>query len=86
MGNTKANPSKFNCYQKAEPDEPTFTLIGRDPLAAELVRDWADEFEELIGDDATDEDREKIAEARTCADAMREYSTRRHGLGRLELK
>lgn len=29
------------CFQKAEDDEPLFTLLARDPLAPGLVREWA---------------------------------------------
>lgn len=37
---TKNNPGKFDCYAKAHPDEPMFTLLGRDPVAPVLVRMW----------------------------------------------
>lgn len=37
---TKNNPDKFDCYAKAEPDEPMFTLLARDPHGANLVRIW----------------------------------------------
>ena len=39
---TKNNPSKYDCYANAKPDEPMFVLLGRDPLAGMLVRVWAD--------------------------------------------
>lgn len=38
---TKRNPSPFDCYDKADPDEPMFVLLGRDPLAGPLVALWA---------------------------------------------
>lgn len=38
---TKLNPGQFDCYAKAEPNEPYFTLVGRDPLAGPLVELWA---------------------------------------------
>lgn len=38
---TKNNPGKFDCYHKAEPDEPMFVLLGRDPQAAHLVSIWS---------------------------------------------
>lgn len=43
MSNTKAEPGAFDVLaeQKAAPDEPKFTLWGRDPLAPLLVREWA---------------------------------------------
>ncbi len=61
---TKKNPGKFDCYANAKPDEPMFVLLGRDPMAATLVRAWAD-MRETLG-----EDPDKIAEARACADAL----------------
>lgn len=38
---TKLKPGKFDCYANAEPDEPMFVLLARDPLAPQLVRIWA---------------------------------------------
>lgn len=38
---TKKNPGEFDCYRVAEPDEPMFILLGRDPLAPVLVHMWA---------------------------------------------
>lgn len=38
---TKNNPGKFDCYNAAEPDEPMFTLLARDPLAGFLVSIWS---------------------------------------------
>lgn len=65
---TKNNPGAYDCYDKAEPDEPMFILLGRDPLAPALVREWAQQRAETRGrPDA------KIDEARACADAMEAY-------------
>lgn len=41
---TKNNPGKFDCFQKAKDDEPTFTLLGRDPQSGARIRDWATAF------------------------------------------
>lgn len=30
-----------SCYDKAAEDEPLFVLRAQDPLAAEIVREWA---------------------------------------------
>lgn len=38
---TKNNPSKYDCYMAAGPDEPIFVLLARDPLAPILVELWA---------------------------------------------
>jgi hypothetical protein len=37
---SKNSPGIYDCHSKAEPDEPTFTLLGRDPTAAALVAVW----------------------------------------------
>jgi hypothetical protein len=65
---TKRNPGRFDCYAAAHPNEPMFVLLGRDPMAGNLVRRWADMREEA-GEDA-----EKVAEARACADAMDRFA------------
>lgn len=61
---TKNQPGDFDCYANAEPDEPMFVLLGRDPLAGALVRLWA-ETRRGMG-----EDPKKVAEALKCADAL----------------
>lgn len=38
---TKRKPDQFDCYERAEPDEPLFTLLARDPQASDLVALWA---------------------------------------------
>lgn len=38
---TKNNPGRFDCEAKAEPDEPKFTMLGRDPQGAHLVSIWS---------------------------------------------
>jgi hypothetical protein len=38
---TKLKPAKYDCYNKALPDEPMFVLLARDPQFAKLVREWA---------------------------------------------
>jgi hypothetical protein len=75
---TKNNPGEFDAYSKALPDEPIFTLLGRDPLARELVLDWANRrylamITGAIAD--TEQERRKIAEARHCAMAMSDWYT-----------
>lgn len=64
---TKRNPGKFDCYDKAEPDEPLFTLLGRDRHAPLLVEMWANMRQ------AEGEDPEVVAEARACAEEMRRF-------------
>jgi hypothetical protein len=65
---TKNNPGKFACYEKAEPDEPMFVLLGRDKHAAALVWLWA-ALREHDG-----EDKDKVQEACECCLAMGEWA------------
>lgn len=70
---SKINPSKFDCYQRAEPDEPMFTLLARDPVAPTVIRLWAaQKWQE-------GESPEKIAEARGIADAMEAWRKEHRG-------
>lgn len=70
---TKASPGAFDCYDKAEPDEPMFVLLARDPDAPLLVLLWA-RIRRRAG-----EDPDKVAEAEACADAMRTWKDKRDG-------
>ncbi len=70
---TKNTPGRFDCYANAEPDEPMFILLGRDPMAGALVLEWA-ELRKARG-----EDPEKLAEAIACAEAMNAWA---HNLGK----
>ena len=62
---TKTNPGQYDCYAKAEPDEPLFVLLARDPLAPILVRLWADLTTSRMPNGAT-----KSVEAVKCSIAM----------------
>jgi hypothetical protein len=53
-----------SCINKSQDDEMVFVLCARDPLAADLVRIWANQREVRGGKP------EKVAEARAAADAM----------------
>jgi len=65
---SKNNPGKFDCYANAEPDEPMFVLLGRDPTAAIIVEMWA-ALREKMGTEPA-----KIAEARECAKNLAEWA------------
>lgn len=67
---TKNNPGAYDCYESADPDEPMFVLLARDPLASEVVRMWAKTYSLLAGRDPTPKQNAKINEAYTCADSM----------------
>lgn len=62
---TKNNPATNDCYSKALPDEPLFTLLARDPQAPALVRAWADA--------RYSKDKDKAEEAYACALAMETF-------------
>lgn len=88
---TKNEPGEFDCHAKAEPDEPRFTLLARDPLAPHLVRLWAaarrgDLYGGLTllsdlfmaqGFPLVDEAKE--SEADTCADEMGDWRDEHNG-------
>jgi hypothetical protein len=78
---TKLNPGKFDCYHAAADDEPMFVLLARDPAAPILVEMWCAlrksgglSFE----GQPSAKDEAKIAEAKGCAEAMREWRRSRH--------
>lgn len=75
---TKNNPGEYDCYAKAEPDEPIFVLLGRDPLAPELVRMWAEERQGMIDrGEKPASDAAKIEEAEALAAEMEAWWRKR---------
>ena len=64
---TKNNPGEFDCYNKADPDEPMFVLLARDSYAPFLVEMWATARQHLPKQHA------KVVEARRCAAEMRKW-------------
>lgn len=71
---TKNNPGRYDCYANAHPDEPLFILLGRDRIGGSLVRLWAAVKETFR------EEQKKVAEARSCADAMDTWCEQKKGL------
>ena len=59
---TKQNPSRFNCYEAAYPDETIFTLLARDPAFPATVRFWTAERIRL-GKAGNEEDDARISGA-----------------------
>ena len=55
QADTKANPLPNSCYARALPDEPLFTLLGRDPAAPYVILFWCKMRELMYGaaDEAT---------------------------------
>lgn len=74
MMGTKNNPGKYDCYTKADPDEPLFVLRAKDPSAPSLVRLWASRQE------MTEENSDKLREALDCADAMERWRWQKEGV------
>lgn len=89
---TKNNPGKYDCYNDAEPDEPRFTLLGRDRLAGHLVSIWSKVrngdmeaasvvFLDMLKKHATaygmEPDTEKAGEAMECSLAMFKFRAAR---------
>ena len=66
---TKNNPGNHSCYDKADPDEPMFVLLGRDPIAPFLVGWWVG----LKSTHDTGADPEKLREAMETARAMDDW-------------
>lgn len=73
---TKNDPGQFDCYDAADPDEPMFVLLARDPDAPDMVRLWARKRQDRDGRTA------KVAEAFACADAMEAYRREERRQGR----
>lgn len=69
---TKNNPGPFDCYAKADPDEPLFILRAKDPLAPALVRMWAHVREVYDGRLGLIDSR-KYLEAHDCAREMENW-------------
>jgi hypothetical protein len=64
---SKAHPSKYDCYAKAESHEPMFVLLGRDPAAAWLVRMWIALRKDTV-------EPEVIEEAEKCAEELERWA------------
>jgi hypothetical protein len=82
---TKNNPSEFDCYATALPDEPMFVLLARDVHAPELLEQWA--HRRLLRSQYyyPNHSRERAVEtlqaleALQCADAMRAWRAANDG-------
>lgn len=78
---TKTTPGNYDCYKNAEPDEPMFVLLARDPLAPALVELWAS----LRMDATGGSDIEMAYEARRCALQMKKWIAKNRPKKRLVL-
>jgi hypothetical protein len=76
---SKSNPGKFDCWSRAEPDEPVFVLLGRDPVASIIVADWA-ALRERLGQTEP----EVLEEAQQCAERMAQWAVAKGKSAQLE--
>lgn len=77
---TKNQPGRFDCYDRALPDEPLFVLLARDESAPEIVTDWAETRRSAIKIGARPEsDLDLVEEALACADDMEEWRIANEG-------
>ena len=69
---TKNNPGEYDCYAKADPDEPMFTLLARDPSAPTIIEAWCQDrlMRGLVYNEETEA---QIKEARCCAFNMKRW-------------
>ena len=80
---TKNNPGNYDCYAKALPDEPLFTLLGRDPDFHRLVNEWAGKrMADIMCGERPDSDKVMVAEARYCAIAGEKWRKNNMGIWR----
>lgn len=75
---TKNNPGKYDCLAAAEPDEPTFTLLGRDSTASWVILFWRGLKLKMRQQGKSGISDEKLEEASTCAAEMQKW-TKDHG-------
>lgn len=77
---SKNQPGEFDCYTNALPDEPMFILLGRDPDAPNLVEHWADGRQaDIDAGNRPLSDAAMVAEARECAQKMRDWRDANNG-------
>jgi len=71
---TKANPSAYDCYANAEPDEEMFVLLARDEQAPSLVETWAAmRSMQIDKGERPETDRAQVREAYDCAAKMKAW-------------
>jgi len=77
---TKNNPGAFRCFEAALPDEPIFTILGRDPAAPATLRFWADERARL-GKTETADDLDRMSDANRDANLMLRWRVENANVG-----
>jgi hypothetical protein len=71
---TKNNPGSFDCYANAEPNEPMFVLLGRDPTASLVVTFWRAIKLEMVKQGTSQSSAAKLDEARECSLALEAWA------------
>ncbi len=71
---TKNKPGEFDCYKNAEPDEPMFVLLGRDPTASMVVAFWRILKMEMVKQGTSKSSQEKLEEAHVCSIALADWA------------
>jgi len=80
---TKEHPNHNDCYNKALPSEPMFTLLARDSSAPGIVRAWATLRMDEIGEHARPmSDMAVVTEAMQLADDMEAWRRNNNGAWR----
>lgn len=75
---TKNNPGEFDCYAAAEPDEPMFILLGRDPTAPLVMTVWRAMKREMREQGTSQISDEKLIEAKKLSILMEKWA-KEHG-------
>lgn len=71
---SKINPGIEDCYTKALPDEPFFTLLARDPSAPDLVMFWAEiRAQQIKKGQRPKDDETKVKNAQLLANNMKKW-------------
>ncbi len=71
---TKRNPGLYDCHHAADPDEPIFTLRGKDPTSATIVRAWVVLREHLADKGVIERDENQVNEALSLASQLEQYA------------
>lgn len=79
---TKNNPGAFDCYKKADGDEPMFVLLGRDPVAATIVRGWVVTREHLADEGIIVRDENHIRQINEALDLAAQLEKYAGALGK----
>lgn len=69
---------RYDCAGKAEPGEPVFILLGRDPAAFPTILEWCRQWQDAIAAGTRPpSDIRQVGEARVIAEQMRDYAIAR---------